>query len=198
VLEKTLGKELFAECCICDTRQRNFLPSVKNKTLGKELYRWVFSFTEGFLCGTRQTASLSSAEKNTRQRIWHSAKSQIPVVVEPFVTTGWWHELDGDDDISSRWKNSKEHKCKMKERGETSPRFMKQNMMQDQMDVYPLAHVNGLFMYMSPIYVAKMDFKKIELYVSAHTELFKIKYRSSGSGACKKRLPGDALDSQKT
>ena len=59
--EKTLGKELFAECCICDTRQRalcrvskkdtrqrNSLPSVKNKTLGKELLRRVFSFTEGF------------------------------------------------------------------------------------------------------------------------------------------------------
>jgi hypothetical protein len=50
-----------------DTRQRNSLPSVKNKTLGKELLRRVFSFTEGFLRGTRQ-------------RIWHSAKSQIPVV----------------------------------------------------------------------------------------------------------------------
>jgi hypothetical protein len=42
--EKTLGKELFAECCICrvskkDTRQRNSLPSVKNKTLDKELLR---------------------------------------------------------------------------------------------------------------------------------------------------------------
>jgi hypothetical protein len=48
--EKTLGKELFAECCIFDTRQRalcrvskkdtrqrNSLSSVKNKTLGKEL-----------------------------------------------------------------------------------------------------------------------------------------------------------------
>jgi hypothetical protein len=32
-----------------DTRQRNSLPSVKNKTLGKELIRRVFSFTEG-LC----------------------------------------------------------------------------------------------------------------------------------------------------
>jgi hypothetical protein len=31
-----------------DTRQRNSLPSVKNKTLGKELLRRVFSFTEGF------------------------------------------------------------------------------------------------------------------------------------------------------
>jgi hypothetical protein len=67
--EKTLGKELFAECCICDTRQRalcrvskkdtqqrNSLPSVKNKTLGKELLRRVFSFTEGFLRGARQRA----------------------------------------------------------------------------------------------------------------------------------------------
>jgi hypothetical protein len=70
--EKTLGKELFAECCICDTRQRalcrvskkdtrqrNSLPSVKIKTLGKELLRRVFSFTEGFFA-------------------WHSAKSSLP------------------------------------------------------------------------------------------------------------------------
>jgi hypothetical protein len=34
-----------------DTRQRNYLPSVKNKTLGKELLRRVFYFTEGFLRG---------------------------------------------------------------------------------------------------------------------------------------------------
>ena len=79
--EKTLGKELFAECCICDTRQRalcrvskkdtrqrNSLPSVKNKTLGKELLRRVFSFTEGFLRGTRQRDYLPSAQKK------HSAK----------------------------------------------------------------------------------------------------------------------------
>jgi hypothetical protein len=39
------------------------LPSVKNKTLGKELLRRVFSFTEGFLRGTRQRASLPSARK---------------------------------------------------------------------------------------------------------------------------------------
>jgi hypothetical protein len=51
------------------------LPSVKNKTLGKELLRRVFSFTEGFLRGTRQRASLPSArnktldkEYDTRQR----------------------------------------------------------------------------------------------------------------------------------
>jgi hypothetical protein len=50
----TLDKEPFAEC--------------QKKTLGKELLRRVFSFTESFLCGTRQ-------------RIWHSAKSQIPVVL---------------------------------------------------------------------------------------------------------------------
>jgi hypothetical protein len=76
--EKTLGKELFAECCICDTRQRvlcrvskkdtrqrNSLSSVKNKTLGKEPLRRVFSFTEGFLRGTRQRASLPSARNKT-------------------------------------------------------------------------------------------------------------------------------------
>jgi hypothetical protein len=80
--EKTLGKELFAECCICDTRQRalcrvskkdtrqrNSLPSVKNKTLGKELLRRVFSFTEGFLRDTRQRALCRVPE------IKHSAKN---------------------------------------------------------------------------------------------------------------------------
>jgi hypothetical protein len=35
VVEKTHGKELFAECCICDTRQRA-LCRVSKKTLGKE------------------------------------------------------------------------------------------------------------------------------------------------------------------
>jgi hypothetical protein len=75
----TLGKEPFAECKK-DTRQRNSLPSVKNKTLGKELRRRVFSFTDGFLRSTRQRASLPSDRKNIRQRIWHSAKSQILIV----------------------------------------------------------------------------------------------------------------------
>jgi hypothetical protein len=41
---------------------------VPEKTLGKELFRRVFSFIEGFLCGTRQRASLPSARKK------HSAK----------------------------------------------------------------------------------------------------------------------------
>jgi hypothetical protein len=88
VLFLALGKELFAECCIFDTRQRalcrvskiqhsakSSLPSAKNKTLGKQLLRRVFSFTEGFLRGTRQTTSLPSArqkilgkELGTRQR----------------------------------------------------------------------------------------------------------------------------------
>ena len=80
--EKHSAKKLFAECCICDTRQRalcrvskkdtrqrNSLPSVKNKTLGKELLRRVFSFTEGFLCGTRQRALCRVPE------IKHSAKN---------------------------------------------------------------------------------------------------------------------------
>jgi hypothetical protein len=38
--EKTLGKELFAECCICGTRQRALFAECQKKTLGKEtLYR---------------------------------------------------------------------------------------------------------------------------------------------------------------
>jgi hypothetical protein len=76
--EKTLGKELFAECYICDTRQkalyrvskkdtrqRNSLPSIKNKTLGKELLRRVFYFTECFLRGIRQRVFLLSARNKT-------------------------------------------------------------------------------------------------------------------------------------
>jgi hypothetical protein len=39
------------------------LSSVKNKTLGKELIRRVFSFTESFLGGTWQKAFLPSARK---------------------------------------------------------------------------------------------------------------------------------------
>ena len=47
--------KLFAECKK-NTRQRNSLLSVKNKTLGKDLLRQVFSFTDGFF-------------------VWHSTKS---------------------------------------------------------------------------------------------------------------------------
>jgi hypothetical protein len=35
--KKALGKELFAECCICDTRQRA-LCQVPKKSLGKEIF----------------------------------------------------------------------------------------------------------------------------------------------------------------
>jgi hypothetical protein len=68
-----------------NTRQRASLPSVKLSsviflTLGKELLRRVFSFTEGFLRGTRQRAYLPSAQKNTRQNIWYSTKNQVPIV----------------------------------------------------------------------------------------------------------------------
>jgi hypothetical protein len=79
VLKKALGKEalcrvlyfwhsaknLFDEC-LKNTQQRNSLSSVKNRTLDKELLYRVFSFTDGFLLGTRQI-------------IWH-AKSWILVV----------------------------------------------------------------------------------------------------------------------
>jgi hypothetical protein len=48
--------KLFLPSVEKSTRQRNSLPSVKNKTLGKELLCRVFSFTEGFFA-------------------WHSANS---------------------------------------------------------------------------------------------------------------------------
>jgi hypothetical protein len=50
--KKHSAKKLFVECQK-NTRQRNSLPSVKNKTLGKELFRRVFYFTESFLRGAR-------------------------------------------------------------------------------------------------------------------------------------------------
>jgi hypothetical protein len=87
--EKTLDKELFAECCICDTRQRAFcrvskkdtrqrnsLPSVKNKTLGKKLLRRVFSFTEGFFVALGKELICRVPEKK------HSANN-MALVKEP-------------------------------------------------------------------------------------------------------------------
>jgi hypothetical protein len=78
--KKALDKELFAECQKKHSAKSS-LPSVKNKTLGKELFCRVFYFTERFLCGTQQRASLPSARKNTWQSIWCSAKREIPVVM---------------------------------------------------------------------------------------------------------------------
>jgi hypothetical protein len=36
--EKTLGKELFAECCICDTRQRALCRVSKKRHSAKKLF----------------------------------------------------------------------------------------------------------------------------------------------------------------
>jgi hypothetical protein len=49
---------------------KSSLPSVKNKTLGKELLRQVFYFIESFLRGTRQRASLPSARKKTLGKVF--------------------------------------------------------------------------------------------------------------------------------
>jgi hypothetical protein len=62
VIFLALGKE--AVCRVSKKHSaKSSLPSVKNKTLGKELLRRVFSFTEGFLRGTRQRTSLPSIRK---------------------------------------------------------------------------------------------------------------------------------------
>jgi hypothetical protein len=58
-----LGKEGLCRV-LKNTLQRNSLPSVK-KTLGKEFLCRVFSFTEGFLLGSQQRASLPNARKKT-------------------------------------------------------------------------------------------------------------------------------------
>jgi hypothetical protein len=52
------------------------LPSVGKKTLGKELLRRVFSFTEGFCVALGKELLCRVPEKK------HSAKSQIPVVID--------------------------------------------------------------------------------------------------------------------
>jgi hypothetical protein len=89
VLEKKLGKELFAECCISQfltlgkelfvecqkTLDKELIRRVFSFTecfyvaLGKVLIRRVFSFTECFLRGTRQRALCRVPEKK------HSAKN---------------------------------------------------------------------------------------------------------------------------
>jgi hypothetical protein len=61
-LEKKHSAKIFLSSVVFVTlgnRQRNSLPSVKNKTLGKELLRRVFSFYRGFF-------------------VWHSTKSSLP------------------------------------------------------------------------------------------------------------------------
>jgi hypothetical protein len=92
--EKTLDKELFAECCICDTRQRVFAECQK-KTLGKEtlcrvskikhsvksLFAECFLLPRVFCVALDKELLCRVSEKNTWQRIWHSAKSQITVVI---------------------------------------------------------------------------------------------------------------------
>jgi hypothetical protein len=62
VIFLTLGKE--ALCQVSKKHStKSSLPSVKNKTLDTELLCRVFYFTESFLCGTWQRASLPSAKK---------------------------------------------------------------------------------------------------------------------------------------
>jgi hypothetical protein len=63
---------------------KSSLPSVVFVTLGKELLRRVFSFTEGFLCDTRQRA-LCRVPK-----IKHSAKN-MALDKEPNSGSGYPH-----------------------------------------------------------------------------------------------------------
>jgi hypothetical protein len=62
------------------TRQKTSLPSVKNKTLSKELLYRVFSFTEGFLLGSAKSFFVECLKK-------HSAK-HLALGKEPNSSSG--------------------------------------------------------------------------------------------------------------
>jgi hypothetical protein len=76
------------------------LPSVKNKTLGKELLRRVFSFTEGFLRGTRQRAlcrvpeikysvknmALGKEPNSGSENIWYKVLNILKQFIGGYVT----------------------------------------------------------------------------------------------------------------
>jgi hypothetical protein len=101
VEKNTQQRALFAECYIFDTRQRSSLPSVK-KALGKEVLCRVSKIkhsakifpTECFLLPRVFCVALGKKficrvpEKNNRQNIWYSAKSQILVVDHIDTTVG--------------------------------------------------------------------------------------------------------------
>jgi hypothetical protein len=71
---------LYSLPSIKNTRQRNYLPNVKYKTIGKELLRRLFYFTESFYVALGEELLCRVPEKNTRQSIWYSTKREIPIV----------------------------------------------------------------------------------------------------------------------
>jgi hypothetical protein len=69
------GGDSGSECFIFDT-----LPSVINKTFGKEFLWRVFFYRWFFACHSIKRFFVECPKENTRQIIWHSVKSQIPIV----------------------------------------------------------------------------------------------------------------------
>jgi hypothetical protein len=63
-----------AECFFSGTRQISFLPSAKQKTLGKRKHSAKKRFVACFIFDTRQRASLPSAKQKTLGKRKHSAK----------------------------------------------------------------------------------------------------------------------------
>jgi hypothetical protein len=66
-LEKTLGKESFAECPVCGTRQRSLFAECQSSALGKD---WRPSALGRLLTALCRAPPLSS--------VWHSANVSLP------------------------------------------------------------------------------------------------------------------------
>jgi hypothetical protein len=80
-VEKSTRQRALCRVSTKNARQRSSLCRVsKIKHSAKKLFAECF-FTEGFLRDTRQRAFFAECPKNTRQSIWYSAKSEIPVVI---------------------------------------------------------------------------------------------------------------------
>jgi hypothetical protein len=144
-----------------NTRQKNSLSSVKNKTLGKELLWLVFYFTEDFLLGNRERTSLLSVQKNTRQNIWHPAKSRILVVVSSD------YELDAprlSDDGSFLERIFPSFFCRLVQYNATH--VMRSNLFKSpNSEVHLISHLASRIQIFLVLFMFKMFFSASQTYV---------------------------------
>jgi hypothetical protein len=76
----TLGKEPFAKCQKKTLGKETLYRVSKIKHSAKSFFAECFLLPRVFCMALGKELLCRVSEKNTRQRIWHSAKSQIPVV----------------------------------------------------------------------------------------------------------------------
>jgi hypothetical protein len=85
VKNKTLGKELFVECQKKTLGKEILCRVSKIKHSAKSFFAECYLLPRVFCVALGKEHFAESPKKNTRQRIWHSAKSKIPVVTTPFT-----------------------------------------------------------------------------------------------------------------